>query len=373
MVRIITLTFAIGFLHSTNAQSLWKLNHQLNRECKELLSKYDELSGIQQQREREISLTLVDLKAREKYVQTLAGNYLGIWMELNDQFSKLKQLGVDTVGSIHAGTIDSLNIQGIEQELQDQLNRTYGRYIFGSEVEAKPDLRGLTASARYNVMRAYCNRLIMYVDRVQSDLNDVALRAMTMSNVAALLNDLTNVIQQNESKANQVLAKVDAKVSMIRKDFKNQGPEGFDSIYFMVFPDLFPEVTQRYLDENRKKTLAVSETERSFRNTEAIIYEVVEEDPAFPGGSAALKTYIAEHFVAPNGQKNKEVVVGFNVFEDGSLHDIQVIFDIENCPECSTRAVRLVEGMPRWIPAKINRKPQKMAYVLAVPVGKSSD
>ena len=77
------------------------------------------------------------------------------------------------------------------------------------------------------------------------------------------------------------------------------------------------------------------------------------EVPTYPGGESAMKEYIAKNIKYPASAIETGVegvvAVGFVVSPDGSLKNIKVIKMVD--PDLEKEAVRLVSGMPSWIPA----------------------
>ncbi|MCH5214455.1 MAG: energy transducer TonB [Muribaculaceae bacterium] len=86
---------------------------------------------------------------------------------------------------------------------------------------------------------------------------------------------------------------------------------------------------------------------------------VAADKPQFPGGKAELDQYIATHLIYPpqalaNGIEGI-VDVAFIVHTDGSIGTIKIVRMVD--PDLETEAIRLVKGMPAWIPAEKNGKP----------------
>ena len=98
------------------------------------------------------------------------------------------------------------------------------------------------------------------------------------------------------------------------------------------------------------------------------LFGVVEQMPAFHGGDAALRKYLAENTHYPEEAKEKgvqgRVVVNFVVEKDGSITDVKVVRGID--PLLDKEAVRVVKTMPKWIPGKQSLVPVRVKYVLPV-------
>jgi TonB family protein len=90
--------------------------------------------------------------------------------------------------------------------------------------------------------------------------------------------------------------------------------------------------------------------------------------PSFPGGEPALQQYLKEQVKYPELAKKNgiqgRVVLGFQVEADGSLSSIKILRDIGG--GCGEEAIRVVKGMPKWLPGKNNGVPAPREYTLMV-------
>ena len=98
------------------------------------------------------------------------------------------------------------------------------------------------------------------------------------------------------------------------------------------------------------------------------IFTVVEQQPEFPGGEAALMNYIKKNlkypaFAAENGIQGR-VTLSFTVEKDGSIANIEVMRS--PAEELSKEAIRVVQSMPKWKPGKQRGKPVRVKYMLPV-------
>ena len=96
--------------------------------------------------------------------------------------------------------------------------------------------------------------------------------------------------------------------------------------------------------------------------------QLAETAPEYPYGEKGLAIYLAQNLRFPKSAQKKgiqgQVILRFLVKENGSISDIQLIKGIDW--DCNHEAVRLVEKMPKWIPAKLNGKPVKTYYNLPI-------
>lgn len=98
------------------------------------------------------------------------------------------------------------------------------------------------------------------------------------------------------------------------------------------------------------------------------VFDVVEQMPAFPGGMAALNSYLKDNLRYPpvameNGVQGR-VIVSFVVEKDGSVTDVNVARSAD--PSLDKEAVRVVKAMPKWIPGKQNGQAVRVKYNVPV-------
>ena len=98
------------------------------------------------------------------------------------------------------------------------------------------------------------------------------------------------------------------------------------------------------------------------------IYDVVEEQPSFPGGQTALMSWLSEnlHFESSCECISGRVVISFVVEPDGSLSNIQVARKVH--PKIDEEVIRLVKAMPKWIPGKQNGQAVRVKYNMPMSI-----
>jgi TonB family protein len=90
--------------------------------------------------------------------------------------------------------------------------------------------------------------------------------------------------------------------------------------------------------------------------------------PEFPGGTQALRQFLAQNMVYPRnaidlGLEGK-CYLKFAVDPNGKISSVEVARGVPDCPECDAEAVRVVKAMPDWIPGKNhNRKVHSYFYL----------
>lgn len=94
-----------------------------------------------------------------------------------------------------------------------------------------------------------------------------------------------------------------------------------------------------------------------------------DDKPSFPGGEAALNKYISENTHYPEISKENGVEgivsVGFIVATDGSVKNPKVMKMVD--PDLEQEAIRIVTGMPAWIPAEKDGNPVEAPAKVDVP------
>lgn len=98
------------------------------------------------------------------------------------------------------------------------------------------------------------------------------------------------------------------------------------------------------------------------------VFDIVEQQPLFPGGQSALMQFLHDNIKYPvvaqeNGVQGR-VTVQFVVEKDGSITDVHVLRGVD--PSLDREAVRVVKSMPRWTPGKQNGTTVRVNYRLPV-------
>ena len=101
---------------------------------------------------------------------------------------------------------------------------------------------------------------------------------------------------------------------------------------------------------------------------ETKVFDVVEQMPSFPGGQAALMSYLSNNIKYPqiameNGVQGR-VVCTFVVERDGSITDIRVVRGVD--PSLDKEAIRVLKSMPHWIPGKQNGSAVRVKFTVPV-------
>lgn len=108
--------------------------------------------------------------------------------------------------------------------------------------------------------------------------------------------------------------------------------------------------------------------EKEEEEDEQVIFQVVENDPEFPGGIEAMYKFLAQNIKYPQLARENNITgrvyVTFVVEKDGSVSGVKVLRDIGG--GCGAEAVRVVKSMPKWTPGKQRGKAVRVQYNLPV-------
>ena len=122
-----------------------------------------------------------------------------------------------------------------------------------------------------------------------------------------------------------------------------------------------------------KEELAVEEESADTLSSEDYVnnvyrneYSNLSQSPEFPGGMPALQAFVQQH-VAEALQNDASVVgkrayVQFRIKQDGTIDDIGLV---RGDKEAYHEAIKIVEQMPQWIPARRFGNPADAHFVLA--------
>lgn len=114
------------------------------------------------------------------------------------------------------------------------------------------------------------------------------------------------------------------------------------------------------LQQNRVIVEAEPEEEKPF--------EVVEQNPEFPGGISELNKFLSDNIRYPviaqeNGIQGR-VIIRFVVSRTGEISDVEVLRGVD--PSLDREAVRVVQSMPKWIPGRQRGRAVPVYFTLPV-------
>lgn len=97
-------------------------------------------------------------------------------------------------------------------------------------------------------------------------------------------------------------------------------------------------------------------------------FTTIERAPMYPNGAAGINEHLRKNLQYPPEALKKrlrgEVIVDFVIGLDGKVEEARVVKSVH--PLLDQEAVRVIEAMDRWIPARQGGKPVKMRLQKAI-------
>ena len=98
------------------------------------------------------------------------------------------------------------------------------------------------------------------------------------------------------------------------------------------------------------------------------VYDVVEQQPEFPGGTSGLAKWLGDNIKYPAEAAKQgiegRVIVQFVVGIDGTVSNVKLMRPVN--PLLDQEALRVVSAMPKWTPGKQDGKPVAVKYTIPV-------
>ncbi len=98
------------------------------------------------------------------------------------------------------------------------------------------------------------------------------------------------------------------------------------------------------------------------------IFTIVEDDPEFPGGQAALMQYLQGNLKYPTMAREAgiqgTVFVTFVVERDGSITDVRILRGVGG--GLDEEAIRVVQNMPNWTPGRQRGQAVRVQFNLPI-------
>ena len=111
-----------------------------------------------------------------------------------------------------------------------------------------------------------------------------------------------------------------------------------------------------------------AELANTTKDTDSIVYTVVEQVPVYPGGEAALLRDVSSNLKFPPEAAKQElqgtVVLRFVIKVDGTIGKIQVMRGLSK--ECDQAAFDVVRKLKRFTPGKTNGRPVAAWFMLPI-------
>lgn len=121
-------------------------------------------------------------------------------------------------------------------------------------------------------------------------------------------------------------------------------------------------------DSDEDDIVEIIEVEEEAEAVEEEIFTIVETQPSFPGGTAAMYKYLGNSTKYPPMARDNNiqgrVYVSFVVEKNGSITDVKVLRGIGG--GCDEEALRVVKAMPKWSAGKQRGKAVRVRFNLPI-------
>ena len=101
---------------------------------------------------------------------------------------------------------------------------------------------------------------------------------------------------------------------------------------------------------------------------ETVVYQIVEQMPAFPGGEAKLFEFFSKNTHYPQEAKEKgiqgRVFIGFIVEKDGSISNVRNLRGVDS--ELDAEAIRVIQSLPKWKPGMHKGEFVRVSYQIPI-------
>ncbi|MBR1595819.1 MAG: TonB family protein [Phocaeicola sp.] len=133
------------------------------------------------------------------------------------------------------------------------------------------------------------------------------------------------------------------------------------------FSDL-AEIVQTVVEKNDVQDLNSANNVQTVALQDTAVFEVVEVPPRFPGGEIELMKFISRNVKYPAEARDKHVqgrvILTFIVEKDGSISNVRVARPVDS--SLNAEAIRVVQSMPKWEPAKHRGQAVRVRYTVPI-------
>ena len=250
-------------------------------------------------------------------------------------------------------TIENQRVESLEEMVFKTRNKEYGAYVLRKKYRKYTSIALIIgvfiifAAVAYPVIAAYINksRIIKEVNTVGAEMLNVPKEELPPPPPPPP--PPPDVVQQQRFVA-PVVTTDSVETTMVTQD----------------------DLSTKPVEAPAAEEIKVEEVKEQVIQQEAPkeIFTVVEEQPGYPGGDEARIKYLQDNIKYPDEAKELgvqgKVFVTFVVEVDGSITDVRVLRGIG--AGCDEEAIRVVRGMPKWVPGKQRGVPVRVQFNLPI-------
>ena len=128
------------------------------------------------------------------------------------------------------------------------------------------------------------------------------------------------------------------------------------------------EIVKVFADKNDVSNESLGNDGQMTAPQDTLVFEVVEVPPRFPGGDVKLMEYLSRTVKYPVEAQKKHVqgrvILHFIIEKDGSVSNVRVARSVD--PSLDAEAIRVVNSMPKWEPARQKGQPVRVRYTIPI-------
>lgn len=128
------------------------------------------------------------------------------------------------------------------------------------------------------------------------------------------------------------------------------------------------EIVKVFADKNDVSNESLGNDGQMTAPQDTLVFEVVEVPPRFPGGDVKLMEYLSRTVRYPVEAQKKHVqgrvILHFIIEKDGSVSNVRVARSVD--PSLDAEAIRVVNSMPKWEPARQKGQPVRVRYTIPI-------
>ena len=128
------------------------------------------------------------------------------------------------------------------------------------------------------------------------------------------------------------------------------------------------EIVKVFADKNDVSNESLGNDGQMTAPQDTLVFEVVEVPPRFPGGDVKLMEYLSRTVRYPVEAQKKHVqgrvILHFIIEKDGSVSNVRVARSVD--PSLDAEAIRVVNSMPKWEPARQKGQSVRVRYTIPI-------
>ena len=220
-----------------------------------------------------------------------------------------------------------------------------------------------------------------------SEIEELKVENENLRNKNSLLSKANDSLQQNLSKIQKSLSKTEKENEDLKREYeelqKSRNTIHFIYIFAFIVVLLYlvfstSGTTSNYdsqllnapnqLSSQQKNEAILYEEDEDMSYESQKIFDVVEQQPTFPGGQTSLMSWLSDNIQYPSKAEENgiqgQVEVSIVVEPDGSISNVQIARSVD--PALDNEAVRVISNMPKWNPGKQDGQPVRVKYNIPI-------